>query len=209
MICGYLLYSSRHFQGRRRWGSCFALASMFSSYYSASPKNLGMSMASPSLEIVLRSLQRIPKLIDTTCPLRARFLPFCCHARYVPSSFIDHNLTRILQGSFASLYKLILNALPIISPPSVDYRPAFSRSPSPTTPSSQVTMGPTPADKRRGRLSFRAQAHETWARKKARRWHAVVAGAVAGGLGIMFEKRSRRVAISQQLFVRYAIVPHY
>lgn len=64
-------------------------------------------------------------------------------------------------------------------------------------------MAPTQSETRRGRLSFRAQAHETWVRKKTRRWHAVVAGAVAGGIGIMFEKRSRRIAIGQQLFVRY------
>jgi hypothetical protein len=39
-------------------------------------------------------------------------------------------------------------------------------------------------------------------RKKTQRWHAALAGAIAGGLGIMLEKKARRVTIAQQLFVR-------
>jgi hypothetical protein len=39
-------------------------------------------------------------------------------------------------------------------------------------------------------------------RKKTRRWHSVLAGAVAGAVAISFEKRSRQVVIAQQLFVR-------
>ena len=63
-------------------------------------------------------------------------------------------------------------------------------------------MAPTVSERRRGRLSFRAQAHEVWVDKQTRRWYAILAGAVAGGAGIMFEKRSRRIVIGQQLFVR-------
>ena len=66
-----------------------------------------------------------------------------------------------------------------------------------------VTMAPTASERRRGRLSFRAQAHEVWVRKKTRRWYAIVAGAIAGGVGVMFEKKGRRVTIAQQMFVRY------
>lgn len=115
---------------------------------------------------------------------------------------------RSSPGTFAGLYKLILNAIPIVLPPP---RRRYHHSPfSPTSPESQdeedlvlpVTMKPTPSERRRGRLSFRAQTHELWVRKKTRRWHSVLAGAVAGGVGVLFEKRSRRIVIAQQLFVR-------
>lgn len=35
-----------------------------------------------------------------------------------------------------------------------------------------------------------------------KRWHATVAGAVAGAIAILFERKSRRLSISQQMFVR-------
>ena len=53
------------------------------------------------------------------------------------------------------------------------------------------------------KLSAQAVAHEIWVRKRGRRWHAFVAGAVAGGAAIMFETKQRRVGIAQQMFVRY------
>lgn len=53
------------------------------------------------------------------------------------------------------------------------------------------------------KLSAQAVAHEIWVRKKGRRWHAFVAGAVAGGAAILFETKRRRVGIAQQMFVRY------
>ena len=93
---------------------------------------------------------------------------------------------------------------PILSP----LPNTLSEFPSPTSPSEQpVTIAPLPSERRRGKLSFRAQVHETWVRKKTRPWHAIVAGAVSGGVGILFEKKSRRVTIAQQLFVRYGLVP--
>lgn len=55
---------------------------------------------------------------------------------------------------------------------------------------------------REARLSVSAQAHQRWVDKKTRRWHALAAGAVAGGSAILFEKRSRRIIIGQQLLVR-------
>jgi len=91
-----------------------------------------------------------------------------------------------MLGSFSALYKLILNALPILLPPQ-PRRPHISPFSSPVTPYEElempVTMAPTASERRRGRLSFRAQAHEIWVRKKTRRWYAIVAGAVAGGVG--------------------------
>lgn len=35
-----------------------------------------------------------------------------------------------------------------------------------------------------------------------KRWHATLAGAVAGAIAILFERKSRRLSISQQMFVR-------
>jgi len=55
---------------------------------------------------------------------------------------------------------------------------------------------------RQARLSTSAQAHQVWVRKRTRRWYSVFAGAVAGAVAIMFEKRERRVGIAQQMFVR-------
>lgn len=47
-----------------------------------------------------------------------------------------------------------------------------------------------------------AQAHVEWTRKKTRRYYSVLAGALAGGLAIMWEKKGRRLGIAQQMFVR-------
>ena len=62
-----------------------------------------------------------------------------------------------------------------------------------------ITMMP----KVKTKLSAQAVAHEIWVRKKGRRWHAFVAGALSGALAIMFEPKRRRVGIAQQMFVRY------
>lgn len=55
---------------------------------------------------------------------------------------------------------------------------------------------------RTARLSLSAQAQMILVRKRTRRWHAALAGAIAGGLAIIWEGRSRRGVIAQQLFVR-------
>jgi len=39
-------------------------------------------------------------------------------------------------------------------------------------------------------------------RKKTRRWQSMLAGSVAGGLAIMFEKKGNRIGVAQQMFVR-------
>ena len=56
------------------------------------------------------------------------------------------------------------------------------------------------------RLSEKAVKHELYMRKKGRRWHAALAGAVAGGLAILCEADSRRLTIAQQLFVRLVFI---
>jgi hypothetical protein len=43
-------------------------------------------------------------------------------------------------------------------------------------------------------------------RKKTRRWHSILAGAVAGAVAVSFEKRSRQNVIAQQLFVRFVLL---
>ena len=109
-----------------------------------------------------------------------------------------------ILGSFVAIYKFLLNAFPILLPKAVDDSP-FDPSDSPPTPLDElpVTMAPTKGERKRGRLSFRAQAHEQWIRRIRQRWHAVVAGAIAGGIGVLFEKKNRRLTIAQQLFVRF------
>ena len=59
-----------------------------------------------------------------------------------------------------------------------------------------------PLEKRKARLSLTKRAQIMLVRKQTRRWHAALAGAVAGGLAIMWEKRTRQGLIAQQMFVR-------
>jgi hypothetical protein len=122
-----------------------------------------------------------------------------------------------------ALYRVILNALPLLFPANVplrtNFRNLFTRlfapqderdslvfddSPASSSPPSPLLApSPSPSDRREARLSSSAQVHQIWVRKKTRRWHSVLAGAVAGAVAISFEKRSRQIVIAQQLFVRY------
>lgn len=105
-----------------------------------------------------------------------------------------------MLGSFVALYKFTLNAFPILLPQPAEPPPSpFEESEDesePTTPDQVMTS------QKRVRFSLSAHAQEVWVRKRTYRWHAALAGAVAGSLAVMFEKRSRRIAIAQQLFVR-------
>jgi len=68
-----------------------------------------------------------------------------------------------------------------------------------------IELGPPrPVGKRvrKFRLSTSGRARHEWTMKRTRVWFPVVAGATAGGVAIMFERRSRRIAIGQQMFVR-------
>ncbi|KAG7092485.1 hypothetical protein E1B28_008837 [Marasmius oreades] len=124
-----------------------------------------------------------------------------------------------MLGTFVSLYKLVLNALPLYVPskPHREYTSAFSDNDEtenddtlPMT-SFDVPVPPTPGGplytktqrpKRTERLSLSTQAQRIMVRKKTKRWHAALAGAIAGGLAVMWEKRGRRVTVAQQMFVR-------
>ncbi|EEB95512.1 hypothetical protein MPER_05507 [Moniliophthora perniciosa FA553] len=150
-----------------------------------------------------------------------------------------------MLGSFASIYKFLLNALPLYVPsirPQREYNPAFldeeehDFNDSLPTTVFDVPVPPTPGGpiqvralqfhfrnmpisrnalqmkrpqrpKRSERLSLSTQAQRILIRKKTKKWHAALAGAIAGGLAIMFEKRGRRVTIAQQLFVRSVCFP--
>ncbi|KAG0698472.1 hypothetical protein DFH29DRAFT_941165 [Suillus ampliporus] len=129
--------------------------------------------------------------------------------KYMRLSLIQHAIFgkdsfrfAAMLGSFVTIYKAILNALPILLPANGRASP-----PSPFDDEDEdIETAPTPFEvplsARQPRLSLSAQAHQMWVRKKTRRWHSMFAGALAGGLAVMFEKRSRRVVIAQQLFVR-------
>ncbi|KAK1234574.1 hypothetical protein PQX77_002221 [Marasmius sp. AFHP31] len=124
-----------------------------------------------------------------------------------------------MLGTFVSLYKFLLNALPLYAPDrdrrKLEHTPAFLDDddddhtlpmtsfdvPVPPTPGGPLYRRPQPP-KRTERLSLSTQAQRILVRKKTKRWHAALAGAVAGGLAVMLEKRGRRITIAQQLFVR-------
>jgi hypothetical protein len=130
-----------------------------------------------------------------------------------------------------ALYRIILNALPLLFPANLPLRtnlqnlfarlfatedesdnPFVDDSPSSSSETSQQArslpypLHISPGDRREARLSSSAQEHQSWVRKKTRRWHSVLAGAVAGAVAISFEKRSRQTVIAQQLFVRYVLL---
>ncbi|KZT06541.1 uncharacterized protein LAESUDRAFT_679565 [Laetiporus sulphureus 93-53] len=134
-----------------------------------------------------------------------------------------------MLGSFVAIYKLVLNALPILlpfPPPNLpthrstshtrsrslfraSLRASSHPSDSPFQPDDgdlAVDVDGVKAGKRRGsrhaRLSASAQAHQVWVRKQTRRWYSILAGSLAGGFAVLFEKRGRRAAIGQQMFVR-------
>lgn len=128
-----------------------------------------------------------------------------------------------------STYKLILNSLPILLP---EPKPPRARAPRHRTHAHPLIDAPlrgggaldipsafdeqdededdedveaqvrARSRSRHARLSMSAQAHQVWVRKKTRRWYSVLAGALAGGLAILCEKRNRRTGIAQQMFVR-------
>ena len=141
----------------------------------------------------------------------------CLVCRTFLNSYQCGGLTRYVYiGSFVALYRILLNAFPLLFPANVPFHPNLPRlvepSPSPSQSGGSTTSNSEldPPDdnllvKRAARLSSVAQAHQSWLRKRSARWHSIVAGAVAGGVAISFESLSRRKVIAQQLFVRRVI----
>ncbi|KAL0950380.1 hypothetical protein HGRIS_010342 [Hohenbuehelia grisea] len=126
-----------------------------------------------------------------------------------------------MLGTFTGVYRFLINALPLLlsSKPhltrqyssaldddEIDLedgrRDRLMRSGAYTPAVASSTTLEVPLAERRARLSLSAQARMVIIRKKTRRWHAVLAGAVAGALAIVWEKPNRRGVIAQQLFVR-------
>ncbi|KAF5363336.1 hypothetical protein D9756_000078 [Leucocoprinus leucothites] len=109
-----------------------------------------------------------------------------------------------MLGTFTSIYKFLINALPILIP---ELSPSKSSSAVDDESDDLEAQLPTtslvvPNNRRKTRLSLSARTQLILIRKHTRRWHAALAGAVAGGLAIIWEKRNRRGLIAQQLFVR-------
>ncbi|KAJ7050884.1 hypothetical protein C8F01DRAFT_674657 [Mycena amicta] len=135
---------------------------------------------------------------------RSQWLGLLRHAVFGEDSF----RFAAMLGTFAALYKLLVNslALPILFPvrdippsPFVD----SDREDSEDSSSSPDSGLATPGLRRRGpRLSLSAHAQMVLSQRKTRRWHAALAGSISGGLAVMWEKRSRRIVFAQQLFVR-------
>ncbi len=102
-----------------------------------------------------------------------------------------------MLGTFTSVYKFLINALPLFMPtlrfPS---NPFFDDDEEAAWHTVQVPI-PSPRHRRRSqRLSLSTEAQQVLVRKKTRRWHAALAGFTAGGLAVLFETRGRRITIS-------------
>lgn len=161
----------------------------------------------------MRSLAKILSVL-VPCSVRHRF------------SILAINIC-FKTGSFVTLYRVLLNAFPLLFPPNAPFRlqllrsltePSESLSPSvplqangSATCDSEPDQADPPGENllvdsenlgRTARLSSAAKAHRAWLRRRSARWHSIVAGAVAGGVAISFESFSRRKVIAQQLFVR-------
>ena len=108
----------------------------------------------------------------------------------------------LFLGTFTSLYKFLLNALPILVSSINIRRNTESALDDEEFDIEAATSIEVPLEKRKDRLSLSKQAQQLLIRKHTKKWHAAVAGAISGGLAIMCEKRSRRGIISQQMFVR-------
>ncbi|KAK0245422.1 hypothetical protein EDD85DRAFT_800898 [Armillaria nabsnona] len=112
-------------------------------------------------------------------------------------------------SSFTSIYKFLLNALPILLPEtglssSRLLSNSFCDEEMERLEKKSLELAITSDTRRRhtARLSLSVNAQKAWVRKKTRRWHAAFAGAVAGGIAVLFETSGRRVTIGQQMFVR-------
>ncbi|KAF8602661.1 hypothetical protein BDV93DRAFT_557422 [Ceratobasidium sp. AG-I] len=132
---------------------------------------------------------------------------------------IDSFRFATMIGSFVAVYKLLINALPLIPneqlPTFLQYNPPR---PSPIDPESgRSSPGGQNAPlymkskEERAHTSQEVEgqrereekppSRDVFVRKPVARWHALVAGGIAG-LAVAFETSERRLTIAQQLFVR-------
>ncbi|KAF8126436.1 hypothetical protein K438DRAFT_1890618 [Mycena galopus ATCC 62051] len=143
--------------------------------------------ASFNLFLALIKLRKIP---------RAQWFVLFRHAIFGTDSW----RFAAMLGTFAALYKFLINALPILFPVRPSLTPFDEEEVS--TPSSDSGITTPGLKRRRPGLSLSARAQMVLVRKPVRRWQSALAGAISGGLAILWEKRSRRVVIAQQVFVR-------
>lgn len=110
-------------------------------------------------------------------------------------------------GTFTSVYKFIINSLPILIPA---LSPPDSSNAVDEVDDLEAQLPTTtlevPTNRRKARLSLSTRTQLILIRKRTRRWHAALAGAIAGALAIVWEKRTRRGLIAQQLFVRLVVI---
>ncbi|KAK7044527.1 hypothetical protein R3P38DRAFT_167822 [Favolaschia claudopus] len=141
--------------------------------------------------LALFKLRRVP---------RAQWLLILRHAVFGTDSL----RFAAMLGTFASLYKFLINGLPILPPSIRSSKEEDTALDSPLDSDDSDTGIATPGLRRRRapRLSLSAHAQMILVRKRTHRWHSALAGAISGGLAILWEKRSRRAVIAQQVFVR-------
>ncbi|KAJ7785369.1 hypothetical protein DFH07DRAFT_8600 [Mycena maculata] len=147
--------------------------------------------ASFNLVLTLIKMRRVP---------RARWFALVREAIFGADSF----RFAAMLGTFAALYKFLINALPIKFPvirPSLPSPFEDAVSEDGGTDSGLTTPGIV-RGRHPPRLSLSAHARVELVRKRTRRWHSALAGALSGGLAILWEKRGRRTFIAQQVFVR-------
>ncbi len=114
-------------------------------------------------------------------------------------------LNLFFLGTFTSVYKFLINALPILIPALSPSDSSSAIDEDDLEAQLPTTTLEVPTNRRRARLSLSTRTQLILIRKRTRRWHAALAGAIAGALGIIWEKRNRRGLIAQQLFVRSAV----
>ncbi|KAL9713226.1 hypothetical protein Ac2012v2_004467 [Leucoagaricus gongylophorus] len=107
-----------------------------------------------------------------------------------------------MLGTFTSVYKFLVSALPIVIPALPPSNSSTAVDGGGDAEVQQTTVVVPNDNHRETRLHLSARAQLILFRKQTRRWHAALAGAIAGGLAIIWEKRTRRSLIAQQLFVR-------
>ncbi|ELU45341.1 hypothetical protein AG1IA_00624 [Rhizoctonia solani AG-1 IA] len=117
-----------------------------------------------------------------------------------------------MMGTFVAVYKFFINALPLIPnnklPEILRYTPPAAQSEF-DPHSSEEPLYMKRREEKRPEVEVadkKPPSRDVFVRKPVARWHAVVAGALAG-LAVAFETPDRRLTIAQQIFVRNPIHP--
>ncbi|CAE6466686.1 unnamed protein product [Rhizoctonia solani] len=113
-----------------------------------------------------------------------------------------------MMGTFVAVYKFFVNALPLIPndklPTILQYTPPAVQSefePEAHNPEGPLYMRKKEKQAATEPTEAKPPSKDVFVRKPVARWHALVAGALAG-LAVAFETPDRRLTIAQQIFVR-------